>query len=164
MAFNMKTWVDRITEYPTRRRLRKEDGSDELVTVSREEGQVSEEGDAFSAENMNDLESRIDSAFKDVNNSLGNLNYLAGSTVAKYQSANQLGVEVDLSTRNIKQFISAIASVNYYPGFERIIQATDRVITDMRDPNRLVIYLYSDNNLYQEGDQLGVSWTTSFLK
>ena len=35
MAFNMKTWVDRITEYPTRRRLRKEDGSDELVTVSR---------------------------------------------------------------------------------------------------------------------------------
>ena len=72
MAFNMKTWVDRITEYPTRRRLRKEDGSDELVTVSREEGQVSEEGDAFSAENMNDLESRIDSAFKDVNNSLVN--------------------------------------------------------------------------------------------
>lgn len=74
MAFNMKTWVDRITEYPTRRRLRKEDGSDELVTVSREEGQVSEEGDAFSAENMNDLESRIDSAFKDVNNSLGSIN------------------------------------------------------------------------------------------
>ena len=70
MAFNMKTWVDRITEYPTRRRLRKEDGSDELVTVTREEGQVSEEGDAFSAENMNDLESRIDTAFKDVNNSL----------------------------------------------------------------------------------------------
>lgn len=70
MAFNMKTWVDRITEYPTRRRLRKEDGSDELVTVSREEGQISEEGDAFSAENMNDLESRIDTAFKDVNNSL----------------------------------------------------------------------------------------------
>lgn len=100
----------------------------------------------------------------EVNNSLGNLNYLAGSTVAKYQSANQLGVEVDLSTRNIKQFISAIASVNYYPGFERIIQATDRVITDMRNPNRLVIYLYSDNNLYQEGDQLSVSWTTSFLK
>lgn len=74
MAFNMKTWVDRITEYPTRRRLRKEDGSDELVTVSREEGQVSEEGDAFSAENMNDLESRIDSAFKDVNNSLSDVN------------------------------------------------------------------------------------------
>lgn len=74
MAFNMKTWVDRITEYPTRRRLRKEDGSDELVTVSREEGQVSEEGDAFSAENMNDLERRIDSAFKDVNNSLVDIN------------------------------------------------------------------------------------------
>ena len=164
MAFNMKTWVDRITEYPTRRRLRKEDGSDELVTVSREEGQVSEEGDAFSAENMNDLESRIDSAFKDVNNSLGYLNYLAGSTIAKYQSSNQLGVQVDLSARNIKQFYSAIAAANYYPGSERIIKATDRVIVDMRDAKYLNIYLYSDDNLYQEGDQLGVSWTVSFIK
>ncbi len=60
--FNRKTWKNRTTEFPTRRILVKEDGSDELVTVTRAEGMVSEEGDAFSAENMNDLEKRIESA------------------------------------------------------------------------------------------------------
>lgn len=59
MAFEKKTWKDRITEYPTRRSLKRTDGSTELVTVSRAEGDVSQEGDAFSAANMNDLENRI---------------------------------------------------------------------------------------------------------
>ena len=39
MAFSKKTWLDRIAEYPTRRRLKKSDGTDEIVSVSREEGQ-----------------------------------------------------------------------------------------------------------------------------
>ncbi len=60
MGFKIKTWKDRKTEYPNRRMLTKEDGTKELVTVSREEGIISEEGDAFSAENMNDLEKRIE--------------------------------------------------------------------------------------------------------
>ena len=55
MAFVKKTWKDRIAEFPTRRRLTKEDNTSELVTVAREEGTLSQEGDAFSAENMNDL-------------------------------------------------------------------------------------------------------------
>lgn len=59
MGFVKKTWKDRITEYPTRRTLTKSDGSSEIVTVARNEGTVSQEGDAFSAANMNDLEQRI---------------------------------------------------------------------------------------------------------
>lgn len=59
MAFAKKTWKDRISEYPTRRILEKEDGTSETVDVARSEGEVSQEGDAFSAENMNDLEERI---------------------------------------------------------------------------------------------------------
>lgn len=59
MAFKIKTWVDRVSEYPTRRILTKADGSTETVTVARSEGEVSNEGDAFSAKNMNDLEQRI---------------------------------------------------------------------------------------------------------
>lgn len=66
MEYTKKTWTDRKTEYPNRRLLTKEDGSTELVTVSREEGIVSEEGSAFSAENMNNLEQRIASAFEKV--------------------------------------------------------------------------------------------------
>lgn len=61
--FSAKTWKDRVTEYPTRRVLTKADGSKETVTVSRSEGSVSQEGDAFNAANMNDLEARIATAF-----------------------------------------------------------------------------------------------------
>lgn len=70
MAFAKKTWKDRIAEFPTRRRLTKEDNTSELVTVAREEGTLSQEGDAFSAENMNDLENRIDAEFTAVNGKL----------------------------------------------------------------------------------------------
>ncbi|MBE5867995.1 MAG: hypothetical protein E7293_03430 [Lachnospiraceae bacterium] len=66
MAFNKKTWTNRTTEYPTRRKLIKADGTTETVTVERSEGEVSVEGDAFSAENMNDLEDRIGEGFSQV--------------------------------------------------------------------------------------------------
>lgn len=70
MAFSLKTWVNRISEYPNRRKLTHEDGSTELVTVARAEGQISEEGNAFSAEEMNDLENRIKGGFDEINQSL----------------------------------------------------------------------------------------------
>ncbi len=63
--FEQKDWKDRVTEYPTRRNLVKEDGDMETVTVERNEGNVSQEGDAFSAENMNGLEQRIGKAFSE---------------------------------------------------------------------------------------------------
>lgn len=58
MAFSKKTWKDRVSEYPNRRIIN--DGiTTKTVTVGRDEGNVSEAGDAFNAENMNDLEERI---------------------------------------------------------------------------------------------------------
>ena len=58
MAFVTKTWKDRISEYPNRRTIN--DGYTTMqVTVGRDEGNVTEAGDAFNAANMNDLESRI---------------------------------------------------------------------------------------------------------
>lgn len=74
MAFSLKTWVNRISEYPNRRKLTHEDGNTELVTVARAEGQISAEGNAFSAEEMNDLENRIKGGFDEVNQSLTQLN------------------------------------------------------------------------------------------
>ena len=74
MAFSLKTWVNRISEYPNRRKLTHEDGSTELVTVARAEGHISAEGNAFSAEEMNDLENRIKGGFDEVNQSLRELN------------------------------------------------------------------------------------------
>ena len=77
MAFVKKTWKDRIAEFPTRRRLTKSNGDSELVTVAREEGTLSQEGDAFSAENMNDLERRVDDAISEINS---NLSWKVGNT------------------------------------------------------------------------------------
>lgn len=80
MAFSLKTWVNRISEYPNRRKLTHEDGSTELVTVARAEGQISAEGNAFSAEEMNDLENRIKGGFDEVNQSLTQLKNPAKGT------------------------------------------------------------------------------------
>lgn len=69
-AWVKKVWKDRKTEYPTRRTLTKTNGSQEIVTVARNEGNVSQEGDAFSAANMNDLEERIDAGFTELTGKL----------------------------------------------------------------------------------------------
>lgn len=66
MAFNKKTWKDRVAEFINRRLLTKEDGSTDLVTVARSEGTISVEGDAFNAETMNDLEDRVESAVNEL--------------------------------------------------------------------------------------------------
>ena len=63
MIYEKKTWLDRIAENITGRLLTYEDGSTALVNVERNEGEISQEGDAFSGENMNDFEERIATAF-----------------------------------------------------------------------------------------------------
>ena len=61
MAFSKKTWKDRISEEPQRRTLTDTTtGTVQTVDVARAEGVVTQEGDAFSAANMNDLENRIE--------------------------------------------------------------------------------------------------------
>ncbi len=58
MAFAKKTWKDRVSQYPNRRTIN--DGVvTKQVTVGRDEGTITEQGDGFTASNMNDLEQRI---------------------------------------------------------------------------------------------------------
>lgn len=80
MRFTKKTWKNRIAEYINRRLLTMEDGSTNLVTVARDEGTISQEGDAFNAANMNDLEDRIEAGFEEVSQSLTNLKNPAKGT------------------------------------------------------------------------------------
>lgn len=64
MAFNKKTWKARISEFPARRILKFIlTGTESSVEVARDEGAVAQDGDAFSAGNMNDLEQRIADGF-----------------------------------------------------------------------------------------------------
>lgn len=60
--FEKKTWVNRQSEHPARRRLTPT-GNDNEYDVARAEGVIMEDGDAFDAETMNDLEKRVAEGF-----------------------------------------------------------------------------------------------------
>lgn len=56
--FEKKEWVDRQSQYPSRRKLIAT-SIDGVYEVERAEGEIAEPGNAFDAQNMNDLEDRI---------------------------------------------------------------------------------------------------------
>lgn len=64
MSFSIKTWMNRISEFPNRRRL-DSTGIENTYDVVRSEGDVTAEGDKVDAPTMNDLENRIAAAFED---------------------------------------------------------------------------------------------------
>ena len=109
MAFSKKTWLDRIAEYPTRRRLKKSNGTDEIVSVSREEGAISQEGDAFSAANMNDLEDRVASEFNSLNLKMGNK--LGYKQIVKIRSNSSTKITFPYNSAGLIIFNGALASL-----------------------------------------------------
>ena len=100
MAFEKKTWKARKTEYPNRRMLTLEDGSTELVTVAREEGIISEEGDAFSPENMNGLEERIANEFTDIGNEVGKTDISGMGDGTVKGAIHQLNTDIKKKTKH----------------------------------------------------------------
>lgn len=86
MGFIKKIWKDRISEFPTRRSLTKTDGTSELVTVARSEGMISEEGDAFSAENMNDFENRVANGFNELTEKMDADKIIIGTFLINFNS------------------------------------------------------------------------------
>jgi len=68
MAYNKKTWTDRVAQYPNRRKITDTSTSvQQTVNVIRDEGTITTVGDVFDASTMNDLETRIDNAFNNIN-------------------------------------------------------------------------------------------------
>ena len=105
MAFKKKTWIDRMVEFAGRRKITNVSTSAaQIIDVERAEGAVSQEGDALSAENMNDLEKRISDAFAEVpsgykiadNDTTNNSEFLATARVA-YEH----GLEIDALSRDL---------------------------------------------------------------
>ena len=72
--FVAKEWKARLVEFAGRRMLRNvANGETTTYDVSRSEGQVSQEGDAFNTKNMNDLEQRVANGFADAKTAVGTL-------------------------------------------------------------------------------------------
>lgn len=81
MAFKKKTWKDRMVEYAGRRKLTNvSTGASQIMDVERAEGTVSEEGSAFSAASMNDLEQRIGDEFGEISSNLKGFTPIVDST------------------------------------------------------------------------------------
>ena len=122
MAFVKKTWKDRIVQYANRRLLTKSGGEVEQVTVTRDEGTISEAGDQFNASNMNDLEQRVKDGFDGLNAS--DIEYSSGVTVkqaidnryTKTETDTELAKKcnyVNLGTGSIHDFLT---NTNYPKG------------------------------------------------
>lgn len=85
MAFVPKEWKDRLVEFAGRRKLTNvSTGEEIIVDVVRNEGTVSQEGDAFSGANMSDLEQRVADEFNNINTNLGGLKFYEDSDGNKY--------------------------------------------------------------------------------
>lgn len=124
MTFEKKTWTNRIAEFINRRILTKEDGTTELVTVARSEGQISQEGDAFNAATMNDLEQRIadgfashDEALEQVNASLsGKANaadLITKASTADLNAEKATREKVDASLQSQINDMKSVASFGF---------------------------------------------------
>lgn len=111
MAFQKKTWKDRLSEFPGRRLLNIISNSDGqmVVDVARHEGEVPQDGDAFNQANMNDLEQRIGDGFDDVVSDIyvgndGKLHKVKGSadTVLPFNSIKNIRVVAQNSGSRIQ--------------------------------------------------------------
>ena len=63
--YERKVWANRQSEHPSRRKLTPT-GNDGEYDVSRSEGIIMEDGDAFDADTMNDLERRVAAGFTEM--------------------------------------------------------------------------------------------------
>lgn len=120
MAFEKFTWENRISEYPNRRTITNvSTNATEVVDITRNEGEIINNGTSFSAENMNNLEQRISNMFP-VSVSNGGVERDAGTWTPQLinlldESNNNVNPTYTLDTNN---------SSAYYITFNDLIYIT----------------------------------------
>ena len=124
MAFQQVTVENRVSEFPSRRTLTREDNTTEIVTVTRNEGNVSTEGTAWGATYANDLESRINTETNLLETNFGHVEtttkaskpYSVGETLVlngklyKVTAAIAQGAKLTVGTNIAVHSVSAINS------------------------------------------------------
>jgi len=134
MAFQQVTVENRVSEFPNRRTLTKEDNTTEIVTVTRNEGNVSTEGTAWGAAYANDLESRINTETNLLETNFGHVetnttaskSYSVGETLVlngqmyKVTAAIAQGATLTVGTNIAVHSVSTINSnINLYVGTDK---------------------------------------------
>ena len=152
-----KEWKDRITEFPTRRQLAvvSETGSGMTVDVTRAEGLVSQEGDAYSAANMNGMEQRVKAAFDNVDTDVAGANSAVSGLTTRVRNAESnisgLTTRVRNAESNITKISGDLAKVKVYVGSDGKLHFVDRTGADTAlpfNPGKL----YTGNCSYEGTD------------
>ena len=80
--FNIRQWIDRVSQFPNRRTLTNVEDPTDVKTydLSRAEGEITTQGTAITGANLNDLEGRIASAFTSVEQAMPEANPAAEAT------------------------------------------------------------------------------------
>lgn len=107
MAWTPKVWVDRTVQFAGRRLLTPVAGVANTVDVTRAEGTVFAVGDLPDAAALNDLETRIDSAFNHLEDNLGWIDITSQCTWSPLLNTNLVGItqhyaKVNTKTRTVE--------------------------------------------------------------
>lgn len=96
-SFIKKIWKNRESEHPLRRKLIQSDVTDEFDVV-RAEGKITQRGDPFDADSMNDLEERIDEGMQSKTDVIQTLPSTAQprGIISAYIDNNPGGMQMDL--------------------------------------------------------------------
>lgn len=118
MAFQKKTWTDRLVEFPGRRLLKiiSQSATEIVVDVFRNEGNISREGDPYSATNMNDLEQRIEDEFTRLYSEIDFKTLLVGQQVRPDKLNTLIDVDItDLYNKRMsgKKSIYEVPYISY---------------------------------------------------
>lgn len=104
MAFTKKEWVDRNVEHPSRRKLTAVEGETDVYDVVRNEGTITNPGDAFNADTMNDLEGRIDDGFTSIKN-------ISTGTLSTGETSITIS-DTEITTDSVLSFYTSIYGVS----------------------------------------------------
>lgn len=118
MSYSKKIWINRTSEYPNRYQMTSMNGNIADVAIVPKEGNITNEGDRFDAETMNDMENRIASAFLATDNALSTQNTILRGLITAEQTRatgieNLLRADVDTNTSGLaNETTRAIAKEN----------------------------------------------------
>lgn len=114
MAYAKKTWLQRIVSLPGRRRLTST-GTEDVYDMSRAEGEIIQEGDAWSAANMNDMEGRIEAGLDeklDVTKVVEDLNVTEEGYALGAKTAGEAIAALNDSLNSVLTYIDVTITMN----------------------------------------------------
>lgn len=158
--FEKKEWVDRQSQYPSRRKLT-ETTIENVYEVERAEGEVTEPGNAFDAQNMNDLEDRIFAALGSLDGA--DITILDRNNLFTKTNLEDVLVELFMYASNGKTLIANAIGGSPGSTFQALSELAGAIKSD-RDNGKTLIANAVGGSASMSFSQLAVLADTSNIK